>query len=523
MNPSRLAKLLAREVAYRSSRSGYRHFSFLGRKEVTTPSAFRSNILTSLFFTFLSLIITVPVLMTSGGGDLENIFIEISMLLILFELFIALLSSVTFTSTFINERLVGILRVLPLREEDVLSAYIQALLLYWGGLSAVFIFLPGMILAIYYSYMGYLPIIQPVMGIVSGFLVLFLSYSVGIAIGTFSPLVKKRSILRLISAVAWLLVFILFYAGSSLVRYITPVIGGEIPDWMAMIPFIGLTLVYKNILGGIISATTSIVIIYLSYRIASLKLRELLMLEYKIQPTRAPKALEKEVKTIKVKPRGMLEGFVLKDIRLISREPRRLANILYLLVIPILMFLPGYFSNPPGKVPSFVLTTIGAMLGLFSGTTVSTLFFIEGSGAHVLYTLPISRRKLAIVKTVETCFLTLPGAAIVFALSLYLSTDILISTVGAIFVLIASFSTGIALSALVVRQLPEAPSDWTEGSISRARYGVAVMFYYILLMVATFLILFSVENPLLAFTYTAIVYLTIGTTLFTILSRNKPV
>ena len=526
MKTRKLAQILAREVMYRSRRTGYKSFSFLKRDKVGAPSALKSNALGAIFFSIISLTIISPLFYAAqGGANVENLFIELSVFLIMFEALMSLLLAISFTSTFINEKLVEALKILPLREKEILRAYVEALLLYWGGLSNIFTFLPGMLLAVYFSTLGYLPIIQPLLGIISGFLVLSMSYSIGIAIGTFSSLVKKRKTFRFISAIAWLLVFVLLYSGSSLLRFITPMIGEELSGWIALIPFIGLLAAHRNILEGLFSTIVSLMIIYCSYKIALSKLKKLLTLEPKVSAI-IPKAgfkVEKPAAKLSIKSRGFLVGFMVKDFKLLGREPRRLANVLYMLILPIMIFLPTLISKNPGEAPSFLLVMPSIIFGFFSGTIVSLLFYIESSGARVLYMLPLTRRKLALVKAAEAYLLALPGAAIILALNLYLAVEISQAIANMLFVVLASLTTSIAISSLTVWHLPEAPSDWTEASMSRFYRGMIYLAYYALLMVVTFVILFSIKYLLLAFVYTSIAYIAISMTLFLLCAKKKPI
>ncbi|RLE75580.1 MAG: hypothetical protein DRJ44_05580 [Thermoprotei archaeon] len=60
MKTRKLAQILAREVIYRSRRTGYKSFSFLKRDKVGAPSALKSNALGAIFFSIISLAIISP-------------------------------------------------------------------------------------------------------------------------------------------------------------------------------------------------------------------------------------------------------------------------------------------------------------------------------------------------------------------------------------------------------------------------------------------------------------------------------
>ncbi|RLE73709.1 MAG: hypothetical protein DRZ80_05850 [Thermoprotei archaeon] len=137
--------------------------------------------------------------------------------------------------------------------------------------------------------------------------------------------------------------------------------------------------------------------------------------------------------------------------------------------------------------------------------------------------LPLTRRKLALVKAAEAYLLALPGAAIILALNLYLAVEISQAIANTLFVVLASLTTSIAISSLTVWHLPEAPSDWTEASMSRFYRGMIYLAYYALLMVVTFVILFSIKYLLLAFVYTSIAYIAISMTLFLLCAKKKPI
>ncbi|RLE99736.1 MAG: hypothetical protein DRJ59_07770 [Thermoprotei archaeon] len=526
----KLARLLAREVAYRSRKTGYRHFTLLGSsKEVREPSALSANIIGIALFSFISIVMVIPFFMKIPEcvGTADILFVSVVSLLLLLEAFMALLNTATFTSTFISEKLVEPLRILPIGEERIMRAYFEALILYWGGLSVIFIVLPGMLLLLLASPGGVISPIQPLAGIIAGVLVLLCGSLLGIGIGTYAPLVRKHVLFRSLSTMAWLLAFIVFYASSSLIRYGIHQLATGDTSWIAILPFVGVLLINSQPLLSALSIPISLALLLLIYKFSIGRLRLLLMLEPRVT-MRKPFKIERRIPErleIKIVSRSPVIGFIVKDLRLLSREPRRLATVLYTIAIPFLMLLPSMASGRPPEDPlieSLFVLMPSVILGLITGTVVNVLFYVEGSGAKVLYFAPISRRKLALLKTLGSLVFSTSAATIMAAIILYSTRSPLLSLTALIVSLGTALSASLFQSAIVVKQLPPQPSEWSEISVSRLVHVVSILLLFILLMGFSLIALFVLKDLVKASILILATYMLIGTSVFITLAREEP-
>jgi len=522
-----LARVLAREVAYRSRRRFGKRGVFslvIGKYK---PSVLQANILGAALFSFLSLMMTL-VLIFAPPEEIYPLFIGIFSTLLLFGLFMSLLMSIGFTSVYVSERLADLMILLPLDERTLTKVYLLALFLYWGGASVIFLFVPPLAILLFKSAS---PILFAV-ALLSSLMLLMFSYSLGLAIGTYAQLVKKKSILRALATVAWLVVLLGFYSAGYLVEYLAEALSLEYSYLYSLIPFIGPLFYQYNTIGSVISVAATIGLAISAYLFAVDRLG---VLTGQLPPAAvAPKLVKvkpkvRAVRAAKVEIKSSLLGFILKDLRILVREPRRLANLLYFLAFPLIMLVPtltraGAFETGFSKA---LLLGMCGLIGGAIGLVSDVMYYIEGEGAKVLYYLPITRRKLALMKTAAVALLILVASTLVAAVTAVASGSILLSAL--IFILTASLalSTSLISSSITAHFLPEYPSSWTEATVSKAVQIAVKIVLIILVSAMSFAIPFAILATLgeqvlyLAPLIESLVLVVIALTVFIGLAKEK--
>jgi len=436
----KIAKVLAGEISYRSLKK-------TGKSR--TPSIFGSNIFGVIFYAFLSFSVCTFLLIPAKIPLITRCYTLAIMLIVLTAIF-SLLSSVQFTSTFINAELVNLLRLLPLDDSRIFRTYISALLLYWGGLSTVFLFLPFVIVTAYLSAESKLPYFFPVRVTFAFLLLLFTAYAGGIALGAHTQRVRKSPLFRFLSLISWLFLFsmiIFSYGALGIFRENNTI---KILKFGYLLPFAGMIFPGN---AGIVSITESLAIALLAYMAAKNRIEGLFFSGELFSYREAGKKVKKSFRT-----RGKIVAMIIKDMKLLSREPRRLATVFFFTLLPILWIIPYHIHNHVYE--SFLTVFAGVMVGVMCSLSVETVYYVEDSGARVLYYLPLRRRDISLSKSITCLCITVVPSTILIALF-----------AGRIFFYVALLAVllnaGYTLvnSAITMRMLPRNPSGWNEYSL----------------------------------------------------------
>lgn len=484
----KLAQILAREVSYRSTRSSNKKSerSFLFKLYTPKPSALRVNILPGLMLMIFSLVISLPLLMQNV--DVEFVFLLIILVVIVMEGIITIMHSTTFTSVYVTQKLVALFNMLPISEKQMFWVYLYALLFYGSGLSTTFIFIPPTIIGLFKAINGAMPLTMPVLGLISTLMFMIFSYTLGIIFGSYVNIIKRKPILRTLTTVIWLVWFILIFSGYNLMRIMGNVFSRGEAEWLVYLPFVGIILFHRNYLGSIFSGVIMLILTYFSYIIAKRKIRALIQAPseggYVKRGVHRPE--------ISIRNLGFISGFIYKDIRLLVREPRRLANFLFNMIFPLIIFIPGILSKPRlplTGIEEALWMSFSSWVGAFTGYGVEHLFFMEGESAKVLYTLPITKKKIALIKTMTTILFTIPVSLIILILSYIMSQNISSAILSLILVLLSAFSYALISSKLTLMSLPENISAWTEAS---QRRGV-IMLIKIIVLIPVFALPFLIS------------------------------
>ena len=480
--PVRVAFVLAKEVAYRSRKAWGRKTYFL--KTRVKPSVLASNAVPFTLLLILSLPFGLMVLMAPAEGAREVFVVTTTMVLGL-EGVLALFTAISFTATFTSERLVEALRPLPIDRLSLSRAYFEAMILYWGGLSSLAPLIPVTIAGLMRSFEGRLGLLTLAAYMVAAVLATLTFFSAGILLGTYASLVRRKTSLRVLSTAGWVAVFafwLLMQRILSVVEVAEPSGSIQGPWWLALLPFFGCLMIEAKPLLSLASLALSLAITALTVKLMVQRFdRVLAPLSV---PTSAPSWAGLSV-------RGPVPGYVVKDLRLLAREPRRLASVIYVLIFPLFLLSGG---GREGGV--FAATLAPCVIGSLVPLSLSTLYYVEGSAAPFLYTLPLTRRRLALIKVLSASpiavLASLESAAIA-----YLSTGApFLGLYAATLGLVTALLSLVTLSSLTSMMLPDAPSEWSEASISRLKYALAYILVFALAVVPYLGAAVALRDPL---------------------------
>jgi len=463
----RFAEILAREAMYRSfrfktplstaNRGG-------GRPRI---SILASNIVGAVLLSILSIVMTINVFrLIETGFDPSNAF-KLSLTLITgFTVLLVLLLSATFTSTIMRENLIDILKTLPLRDIDILKIYLVALILYWGGLSAIFIYIPFIVGELIAIYSGILSVEMVLLTILIAILVLGTSYCLGIGLGAYSHRSRYRVSIRVLSTLLWIVtaiaflsIYYLFYNVAITIRAIESIAY----SWGYLLPIVGI--LYSNTVERtIVSLIITVAIVLISIEIAIQNMNRLIYSE-PIKAIHRKPAIERF--ELDIKP--ILIAAIAKDLKLIGREPRLLSATLTTILIPLVMVIPSTISRvfEIGEISieeSIILSSIlSIVIGFMGSMGIDHFYFSEGKGSVLLYYLPISRRMVMLSKALASSAIASPLTALITGIITFLITDsILSATTFGLTTMIITMAFSIIHSIITIRALPKEPCEWIE-------------------------------------------------------------
>ena len=458
-----LAKLLVREAAYRGFRGGHAA-PFLPSARQTGSgvrvSVVSANIIGAFLYSPLSLAMAGAAYTTSAQFGPWAAFSTSLAFLTGFALAMAVMQASTFTSSVLREGLIDLLRLYPLTDKEITRVYACALTLYWGGLAVAFLFIPFLAAEAYLAATGYLSPAHPLIATFTALATLGFAYSAGLALGAQSYIGRRAALMRAASVAGWvitLLLFFLTYYSYSLALTVTEGLAPILATWGYLIPFVGPAFADTLPKAGV-SLTLTLALLAPSIRAAVSRVSAILRGE------ETGPALTQGGGSAEAVVRGKLVALAVKDLKLLSREPRLFANAVMMVALPILMMLVLSMTRAgSGLVAGNTSPAIAAVLGVFSSLATDTLYFVESSGAKALYYLPITRAEIAVSKALATMTITLPATgSAAAAVSAYLGTSphLIIANTA----LAAAASAGFTLinSAIMASWVPKKPSEWGE-------------------------------------------------------------
>ena len=464
-----IAGILAKEASYRSTKKyGERRSLVLG-----AGSLFKSNALNILLFSFISLMFSL----TPGPTPV------ILGLLGTFELLMSTFYISSAMSLLTSYGLLEPLLRLPVEDSDMKLGTL-AVSMYWGGFSLLFFVLPSSALLsvrlgdpkIFFS------------GVLLAVVVLAFAHGVGFFIGSIAPRAGATGLGRFLSTFSWIAFFLLSYVMYYLPSRLQGLSPGE-----------GLLVIPPFCLAAALSTYSSPLVIASAISFVSLSAGVLLYgagafwREISGGISIAPRAAV--VRPWRISPRGLIGSMLVKDFRLLSREPRRLASMIWALILPSLMLLVPVVTEAGGH--GFVgglHLLLAVMAGSTGGYASSYSYYADGTGARFLYRLPVARRHLALSKAVLIWLLSLPSGAALGTISaflfgpksaLFVSFSYLASLVG----------SSLLASSLLAAFLPHEPASWSEQTFGRERLMIVFLLTFLPMILALPVLIRSQVEP----------------------------
>lgn len=458
-----LAKLLVREAAYRGFR-GAQAAPFLPSARKTGSgvrvSVVSANLIGGFLYSLLSAAMAGGAYATSPRYGSWVSFSTSLTFLTGFALAMAVMQASTFTSAVIREGLVDLLRLYPLTDGEVARVYAYALTLYWGGLSVSFLFIPFLVAEAYLAATGHLSPAHPLIALFTAVTTLAFAYSSGLALGAQSYIGRRAALMRAASVAGWVLTLLLFfltYYSYTIALTVTEGLAPFLARWGYLIPFAGPAFA-DTPLKAAASVTITSALLIPPIRASVTKASAIIRGE-EAAATRPPAEGSAEAAV-----RGRLTALAIKDLKLLTREPRLFANAVMMTALPILIVAVLSMGGGPSAIVTAQTTpAVAAVIGVFSSLAVDALYFVESSGAKALYYLPITRAEVAASKAIATSAITIPAVAVAAAaLSAYAGNEpqqTLANTA-----LAAASAAGFTLinSAIMASWVPKEPTEWGE-------------------------------------------------------------
>ena len=266
--------------------------------------------------------------------------------------------------------------------------------------------------------------------------------------------------MRAASVAGWVLTLLLFfltYYSYTIALTVTEGLAPFLARWGYLIPFVGLAFADAP-LKAAASLTVTLALLLPSIRVAVTRVSAIL------RGAEAASALTAGGGSAEAVVRGRLAALVIKDLKLLTREPRLFANAVMMTALPILMMLIlSMRGSGSGLVSATTSPAIASVLGVFSSLAVDTLYFVESSGARALYYLPITRAEIAVSKALAAMAITAPAVGVAAAaVSAYSGAPpgLVLANVGLAIAAGAGFT--LINSAIMASWVPREPSEWGE-------------------------------------------------------------
>lgn len=446
----RVAYILAREAAYRAQRrlEGGRSLTLL------SGSIFRVNMFGIVAWTIVSIMVMAPILIRIYPIT-PSIFIGILILEFTIGIFISLVIMINNLNTLQTDRLIDMIRHLPIRENDVRLSLI-GVSLYWGIIPLPFLVIPSSLIATYIT--GEIHYI--ISGLLTSIFMLSLSVGLGFLLGGIGGRISRSLPGRIFSTILWLIVLgsgVLFSIfGTDIYENIYGMdLDPSINNIYYLLPMTAFTYIFMDPLISIPMASIWIFSGLTVLKIGIDRFWESLNIVYGAP---AHRGLGRGLMSI------LMDIGVWREILMLSRSPRMLANIIYLLLFPIV--IPLIFGS--GSLP-LINCSLGIplviILASLSSPATYILYVLEGEGARYLYQLPISRGDIIRSKAYTVSILSTP-VSIFYMIYVSMLCGFSRGFMAMAAYLITILSSSLLSSYLDSRLLPSEPSIWTPQTFS---------------------------------------------------------
>ncbi len=446
MSWRRIAEVVAKEATYRSRKEAGRNLRFF---RMTGGSMLKYNAFLLAVFTFMSLGVGL-----SAFGGPEVAYPSLITLFVM-EILMGVLFMALNLQVLVSDKLLEPIFHLPVGESEIRKALLWVGI-YWGGAALPFVLIPGGVVA---SYLLGDPLIA--VGAAIGSLVaLILSMALGYLAGSLATKYTRSIKGRAISTLIWLLVLGVGFVMGPLMDAVSQLYEGGALQALYMVPPISFVMMFRSP-EALSSSLILILASYILFRIGTSRFWRV--------------ATRGEVPLPKGPAKWSLSfGFsaaLMREVKVATRTPRILASLLmYSFIFPITFVFPLLSEGLPQEFAGF-LAPIALAVGGLGGFSILYLYVMEAAGAKTLYSLPLTRGRIAMVKFYTFMTVNMPVAALIaVALAILIPNG----AVPALIYLAALSGSALLNSLIYALLLPEEPSHWSAETFGRTL--VAVLF-----------------------------------------------
>ena len=447
-----IAKLLARESAYRFSKHKR------GIKILSNPAL--TNILGLMFFTIFSVGSAVLNILIDKHISTPTPLVATTVIQVAIAIFSTIFLMAYNLHIIVTDKLIDTFIPMPIETKDFKYALIF-LNMYWGVYAEPFLFIPGSLIYLYYTGRTEFLLIALELSVFT----ILLTLTFGFLAGSISPRTLKSPVIRVMATFIWMIFmgigFIISGASRFIETYLTATqLTFLNTHFLRYVP--PLSMIYQ-IYGTPPAIITSALSIILLLPILNLSINRYWTSLFKTQPAKPKQILE--IKPINYKMPA-ISTWIYKDLKTLARKPRFLASTIYLLFFPLIMpLLIGYTSVTliiRNLAPLFILS-----MGAFSGGIISTFYIIEGEGAKLLYTFPITLKDFIYKKSMTVLYLSIIASTpiAIYAYALWQIPTHFIPLLCITYIL-STYSSSLLIANIHTKYIPKEPSPWTQYTFS---------------------------------------------------------
>jgi len=190
-----------------------------------------------------------------------------------------------------------------------------------------------------------------------------------------------------------------------------------------------------------------------------------------------------------------------KDFKLLIRNPQRLATFIAYTAMFAMPFLIAFIQLPAGMPPDIIssplrmLISVIPAMGVLFGASSEQFFYIEGEGARDLYRLPVTKKSIALSKTLSSFLALLPVGLVLFVIASYF-LGISWGAGTAVLLEINVAASLLINSSVSVASLPKEASAWSERSASTSLASIRVLLLIGGIVLGGFFALIAILTPI---------------------------
>lgn len=493
MSWRRIAEILAREATFRAQREMSMSRGKSKLDIITSKNALRYN------FFVISLLSLISILVGLASFEGKEAAVSVMLPLFLIEMMVGTLSVALTVQVIISDDLVKPIQYLPVSESELRKA-LTLLDIYWGGVALPFTMIPAGLVS---------TIILRDLSLAMGFtlasiVAMLLSIALGYLAGSIGGRYTRSLLRRTFSTVIWVILLGIGFLMSPLMEAVSGILQptkGSL-GVLTFIPPFSFVFILENLF----SLASSAIFFLLS----------LGLLRYGIgrfwRIATSPEVIA-SVKPPSWKLSFGIKSVIMRDLKIASRNPRMMASlVVYSLAFPIVLIGPVLSGSRSISEPGFLRSVFPIVSMSIGGLQASYspyyFYIIEAAGARALYTLPLTRSKLASMKLFSMLiFNSIPISIVSVGLIYFLGSEIGLTSVASY--LLTLFGSAYLNCLAYARMLPRSPASWSVETFGRGLIGLFMIVQtaiYIALLTISLTLPSRVEVFVIAVVYLATVY-----------------